>query len=35
MTSTMIETISIEARPPSTAQRLLLILSWLPGYRCD
>ena len=35
MTSTMIETISIEAHPPSTAQRLLLILSWLPGYRRD
>jgi high affinity sulfate transporter 1 len=33
MTSTMIGTVSIEARPPSIAQRLFPVLGWLPGYR--
>ena len=33
MTSTMIGTAPIEARPPPIAQRLFPVLGWLPGYR--
>jgi high affinity sulfate transporter 1 len=33
MTSTMTETIPVEACPPSIAQRLLPVLGWLPAYR--
>jgi high affinity sulfate transporter 1 len=33
MTSTMIGTVPIEARPSSIAQRLFPVLGWLPGYR--
>jgi high affinity sulfate transporter 1 len=29
----MIGTVPIEARPPSSAQRLFPVLGWLPGYR--
>ena len=35
MTPTMIETTATSARPASLVQRLLPILSWLPGYRRD
>jgi SulP family sulfate permease len=35
MTSTIIETIPMPARPVSIARRLLPVLSWLPGYRRD
>jgi sulfate permease, SulP family len=31
----MIETMLISVRPGSLAQRLLPVLSWLPGYRRD
>jgi SulP family sulfate permease len=31
----MIETMPVAARPASIAQRLLPVLSWLPGYRRD
>ena len=33
MTSAMIGTIPVEARPPSIAQRLFPVLGWLPAYR--
>jgi SulP family sulfate permease len=33
VTSIMIGTVPIEARPPSIAQRLFPVLGWFPGYR--
>jgi sulfate permease, SulP family len=33
MTSAMIRTIAVEARPPTIAQRLFPVLVWLPAYR--